>query len=446
MQADRIPQIKQKMDQISREILEMVRGRLLLSLPFLGTAIGRLKMQSDDMVFDLATDGQKIYYAPSWVIETYRASPAVLRRAYLHTVLHCIFQHPFVDVRCNQLAWDTAADIAVEAVIQQLEEGDMQTEQTPHAAFLLRMLSEKVRPLTAEKIYAYLQEQAYQTPDLERLRQSFVLDRHLLWWPEESSSAQEPQANTQTKALKKEWEEIAQMMDVDLDTLSKEKQKSDILTQNLKSLTRDKYDYRQFRRKFAVRGEDLKINDDEFDYIYYTYGLTHYGNMPLVEPLEYQDIQKIAEFVIAIDTSGSVKGELVQRFLDKTYSILHMEETFFSKMDLKIILCDDQIQDVAHITSQEEFDKYLRSLQMKGFGGTDFRPVFDLVEHWIEEKEFHHFKGLIYFTDGYGRYPQKPPSFDAAFIYLGYDPERPAAPPWAMKLVLEENQLAEDLK
>ena len=72
-----------------------------------------------------------------------------------------------------------------------------------------------------------MQEQAYQTPDLERLRQSFVLDRHLLWWPEESSSAQEPQANTQTKALKKEWEEIAQMMDVDLDTLSKEKQKSE---------------------------------------------------------------------------------------------------------------------------------------------------------------------------------------------------------------------------
>ena len=30
MQADRIPQIKQKMDQISRQILEMVRGRLLL--------------------------------------------------------------------------------------------------------------------------------------------------------------------------------------------------------------------------------------------------------------------------------------------------------------------------------------------------------------------------------------------------------------------------------
>ena len=39
-------------------------------------------------------------------------------------------------------------------------------------------------------------------------------------------------------------------------------------------------------------GEENKPNDEEFDYIYYTYGLNLYGNVPMVEPLEYKDIKK----------------------------------------------------------------------------------------------------------------------------------------------------------
>ena len=65
----------------------------------------------------------------------------------------------------------------------------------------------------------------------------------------------------------------------------------------------------------------MKINDDEFDYSFYTYGLQLYEKMPLIEPLEYKEIKAIKEFVIAIDTSGSTSGELVQTFLQKTYII-----------------------------------------------------------------------------------------------------------------------------
>ena len=36
----------------------------------------------------------------------------------------------------------------------------------------------------------------------------------------------------------------------------------------------------------------------------------------------------IREFVIAIDTSGSVAGETVQRFVQKTYTILKSTESF----------------------------------------------------------------------------------------------------------------------
>ena len=70
--------------------------------------------------------------------------------------------------------------------------------------------------------------------------------------------------------------------------------------------------------KFAVLKEEVYVDEDSFDYAFYTYGLSLYGNMPLVEPLEYKEQHKIEDFVIVIDTSMSCSGELVKRFLEET--------------------------------------------------------------------------------------------------------------------------------
>lgn len=56
--------------------------------------------------------------------------------------------------------------------------------------------------------------------------------------------------------------------------------------------------------------------------------MEHYGNLPLIEPLEYKEVNRLEELVIAIDTSGSCDGETVRRFLEETYSILSEKENF----------------------------------------------------------------------------------------------------------------------
>ena len=84
----------------------------------------------------------------------------------------------------------------------------------------------------------------------------------------------------------------------------------------------------------------LKVSDDEFDYVYYTYGLKLYGNLPLIEPLEYREEKRIREFVIVIDTSGSVYGEIVKRFIDTTFDILKSTEAFFERIHVRIIQSD----------------------------------------------------------------------------------------------------------
>ena len=60
--------------------------------------------------------------------------------------------------------------------------------------------------------------------------------------------------------------------------------------------------------------------------------MEQYGNLPLIEPLEYKEVNRLEELVIAIDTSGSCSKELVRRFLGETYQILSTRENFFKKM------------------------------------------------------------------------------------------------------------------
>ena len=211
--------------------------------------------------------------------------------------------------------------------------------------------------------------------------------------------------------------------------------------QNLREVNRERYDYTAFLKKFAVMGEAMRVNDDEFDYIYYTYGLKLYKKLPLIEPLEYKEIKAVKEFVVAIDTSGSTSGELVQRFVQKTYNILKQEESFFTKINLHIIQCDAAIQEDEKITSQEEFDNYLKTMQIRGLGGTDFRPVFSYVDRLIKEKEFTNLKGMIYFTDGWGTFPARQPDYQAAVVYVGEDYNNPQVPVWAIRLVLRPEEI-----
>jgi predicted metal-dependent peptidase len=238
------------------------------------------------------------------------------------------------------------------------------------------------------------------------------------------------------------WANIAQRVQVAMETFGKQRGTNPGgMLQNLNAVNREKYDYTAFLQKFAVLGETMKVNDDEFDYIFYTYGLQLYKNMPLIEPLEYKEVRRIKEFVIAIDTSGSTSGKLVQKFVQKTYNILKSTESFFAKINLHIIQCDAEIQEDVKITCQKEFDDYLKNMQIHGLGGTDFRPVFTYVEELRRAKEFVNLKGLIYFTDGYGEFPRQKPDYDTAFVFVDNEYHNPDVPSWTIKLVLQEDEI-----
>jgi len=187
----------------------------------------------------------------------------------------------------------------------------------------------------------------------------------------------------------------------------------------------------------------MHIDQDSFDYIYYTYGMEHYDRMPLIEPLEYRETDRIREFVIALDTSGSCQGAVVERFLRKTYSILKSSNDFFETVNIHIIQCDAKVQEDTVVTCDADFDRYMNTIELSGFGGTDFRPVFDYVDRLIADRVFTNLKGMIYFTDGNGTYPERPPAYPAAFILLdgGDNIADSKIPPWAIVAHMSESDL-----
>ena len=81
-------------------------------------------------------------------------------------------------------------------------------------------------------------------------------------------------------------------------------------------------------------------------------------------------------------------------------------------------------------------------MTIKGFGGTDFRPVFEYVNNLIREKAFNNLKGMIYFTDGYGTFPSRKPNYQTAFVFIQDEYNNLDVPPWAIKLILEKDELA----
>ena len=238
------------------------------------------------------------------------------------------------------------------------------------------------------------------------------------------------------------WKDISERIQVDLDTASNSFGESAVdFVAALGEVNREKVDYAAFLRRFAVLGENVQINDDEFDYVFYTYGMKLYGRMPLIEPLEYKEVKRVREFVIALDTSESVAGELVQTFVNKTWNILKQTDNFFTKVNVHIIQCGAKVEEDVRITSQDEFDAYMQRMVLRGFGGTDFRPVFKHVDELVAQHEFSNFKGLIYFTDGYGTFAAMPPEYESVFVFVDNGREIPDVPPWAVKILMTRTDI-----
>ena len=134
----------------------------------------------------------------------------------------------------------------------------------------------------------------------------------------------------------------------------------------MKAANRSRSSYRDFLRRFCVLREEPRLDPDTFDLNFYTYGLSVYGNMPLIEPVETRESKKIEEIALVIDTSYSTSGALVRSFLSETYALLKQRESFFRRMNLHIIQADNQVQRDHLVTTEDQLIDLMDHFELAG--------------------------------------------------------------------------------
>jgi len=588
---ERRPTAQGSLQDLGTRILNQSRYELSLSMRHLARALDRLPYEMDFNTQRMGTEGERIHFHPEFVFQLFMESPQKLNRLYMHSLLHCLFRHIFKNEGKKEELWNMACDIHVEYVLDSLDVDLLRRPAGEYREQTFQSLEEKIKTLSAERIYQYLEEADLDYDAWERLEREFYKDDHVFWKllerkealgkegegegdgaplplpedfsPNDSSFSEEGDGekqdnegntsnehseekdskdtdsidtdskNTDSKdadskdtasqntdaensdskeidshakdgsasesmgsegssgdkeaplpkerqgedsstgqqgnrkekdrqeeeikrreqeeraereakkkrdELSKEWEDISKRTEQEIEHSSQEKKEEQGSLAWFLRLEQKKYtDFRDFLQRLSVDREEMEVDLDSFDYGYYYYGLEQYGNMPLIEENEYREGRKLQELVIAIDTSHSTKGEMVKGFLEETAGILKQKDAFFQKVKVHILECDDELRKDICLENVEDLEQYSKNFAVKGGYGTDFRPVFRYVSDLQKQGELKNLKGLMYFTDGKGRYPKDAPPYVTAFVFpKGEDIDDDNVPFWAMKLYQRE--------
>lgn len=323
--------------EICHDILTNSRNELYLNFRYLDVALSSLGFLADRAGRGVETDGFLIYYQPEHLMSMYKRGRVLINRAFLHMVFHCLLGH--MDTRGKRAVpyWNLACDIAIESIIDEFYVKNVYRHQSVYRREVYAKLKEKLRVLTAEGIYKSLQDMDLTEEEYERMAAEFYVDNHEHWEREEDPRIRQERQN--------KWQNNREKMQTEMESFGeKDAEDSRSLLEAVRVENRERYDYKQFLRRFSVLREENEVDQDSFDYVFYTYGMELYGNMPLIEPLESKEVHRIEDFVIVVDTSMSCSGELVRRFLEETYSVLCESESYFRKINIHIIQCDETIR------------------------------------------------------------------------------------------------------
>lgn len=393
--------------QTEYEIADLIRLRLYQRSHGLAVVLGAMEIEIADLNGKYRTDGRKLYLDAvrlrrEFLTKVERPGCEAMEGSewlcleFLHMLSHCLLGHLF----STRLA---DARQSAEQKRKFREMLDLEAWELTERLWGEKLWEEKI---PKERLYVDSHEEWLRRPQKELAK----------WWGQQG----EEMRRNGTQRKRKPG------------TAKRSR------SQRLVPASGHRGDYRVILQSLSSFREDSRINPEEFQYAWYQYGLDTYGNMPLIEPLEYREERKIEDLVLAIDTSGSCEKELVRVFLEETKGILEQEQLFFRKFCLHILQCDNRIQRDDKITSQEEFEEYLEQLTITGGGGTDFEPVFRHIKKLKQAGEFRDLRGILYFTDGCGLYPREEPDYEVYFVMLKNHYDVIDMPAWIHPLVLEE--------
>ena len=364
---------------------KMVKARtsLLLERPIWGALLLRLKTEEVTWLDTMGVDGKSLFFNPDFVMDTPMPE---LKGVLVHEALHVALLHPFRRGGRDPRFWNIAGDYVVNPLVK--DEG----LKLPEGG----LLDPQYKGLPTEKVYELVyrkgpkgggegkegkggeQGQGGKAPDGRNVppdpsKCGSVLDAPVGVNEDPATSYREQEQEWKIAlAQAAQLQRAHGMLGGNMEELVKEALAPKapwiaLLREFLTAHSRDDYSWLRPNRRHIANG--------------------------LYLPSAYSE--SLGEAVIAIDTSGSISGELLAQFEGEFNNIL--EEVKLEK--LWIISGDTRVNHVQEITPED----YPVKLVARGRGGTNFQPMFD----WVEEKGIEPVV-FIYLTDMYAGMARDP--------------------------------------
>jgi predicted metal-dependent peptidase len=318
-----------------------------------------------------ATDGKDIFYNADFIRSL---PPKQVDGLLLHEVLHAALLHCTRRNTREPEIWNIAADIVINGMIAQ----ESAFELPPGG-----LREPKLENYTVEEVYELLLKET----NLPKLAHLDLLSQAPSDIPGTSISG--PNLTPAEKAaLEAHWRNAIQQAKLIAQSSKQGNLPAGILRE-LDRLTTPQIDWRSYLWRYLTQTP----NDFQgFDRRFIGQGL-------YFETLSGESVK----VYVAIDTSGSIDGELLRVFLSEVQGILN------AYPHLK---CDLYYADAA-VYGPYEVEPDRPMPKPEGGGGTSFVPFFDAIEKADDRQS----AGLaIYLTDGYGDFPASPPTIPTLWV------------------------------
>ena len=419
----------------ANEILSLSVSSFASSFPYFAFVVGKIAPTAEDGGSFCFTDGKRIIFGEKQLIYQAATKGAdIISLGLCHTLLHDMFLHPFKAKGKDEKIYDAACDITVSYYTDMLGIAFGDRRRLDYRKRVYKSIIDGFGGVTESFCSKFLKEK--EEKELEEIAAVFKVCDHKPWYEKSDNGGSGGDDNSdgeEDKDAEKQWIEISKVV---LPKLGRDQRE---LRRKLEIVTGGKKDYRKLLERF-IKSNERKAPSDDFDYIFYCYGLSLYKNVPLIENIETSDAKDYSQVVVAIDVSGSTEGEPVKVFLKEVYSICS-QISEKDKLRLRIIQCDTEICSDEIIGGDEDFKEKMKNFKLEGGGGTDFRPVFERLS--ADKKRGAKIRALLYFTDGYGTFPVENPDYKVCFLLYGENAEDIKVPYFAYKIVLDGDDLSQ---
>lgn len=352
------------------DLLTKARTQLISKQPFWGELALYLKLVESTTIKTISTDGEHLFYSRAYVFYLMASGGMdLLQSVVLHEIIHIALMH--IQRQKNRIhdVWNDAADYADNQMIVDaklpISEG--------------WLLDKSFVGMTADEIYEILLK------DKKHKTKGENTDSHDLWQQVSSDAGK-------NESLSEAWKSrMAQAL------VSSEGRGTS--SANIKQIVNQILDpdinWKQALYPYIVPSKgDYSFDQPDCRFMCATY---KYMYVPTFISNELQDI------VVCLDTSGSIDQDEQTNFVSHIFYILRS----YPQLRGLLTSCDTEVQDFIELTH----DTDVLTMPIVGGGGTDFVPVFDLIEEKGIKPSV-----LIYFTDGDGRYPEKQPEYPVLWV------------------------------